>query len=651
MIELITALIILILPGLTVGLAAGLRGWALASTAGMVSYAVIAMTGTACTLTGVRYSPAVLLGSTVVIAASAAAVEWIRRRRTGRPGSSETPRWRGWRGLAVLAATALGCGIGFWVVFEASRQLTGVPQDWDATFHGNATRYIAETGDADPAGLAEINRYDQPAGFYYPNGYYLMASVAYRLAAHYSGGDSALPAHTATIALIPSLLTIGLVGLVHRFGGRAGLAAAIAVLSAAASALPYHLILRGPLTPYAVGVVLIPGFLVLLHLTLQRRSPALAVLTGAATAALMSIHPSVAITAAVFGLALLTQRWLTAPRRLPRDVVPLTLAGALALGLSVPAILGSLDSVAEIPVFFWPADLPAPHAIGDLITFSHLSPYPQWFLFLPLVAGLTAVRDLRPMWWVLGASAVFGGLYLLSAAYPQPFVGMLNRPWWNDRWRLIAVATLGAILLAAHGTVVLADLTRRCAGALAAGLPAGLGAGLGRAVHRMPVAPALVAGVLALGSNGFYAQHNANRIEPQFANGPSITELELEGIRMLATMVAPDARVMNQNGDGSATMYAIAGVRPVYGHIEPWLSPAQDLLQRRFNRIDTDPAVQAAVARLNIRYVFLSESYIRPWLGRPEGLQNLDQVKAVELVYQNPEVQIYRVIRPASADS
>ena len=656
MTELVAVLTVLVLPGLAVGLAAGLRGWALVATAGMVSYAVVAATGTVCALTGLSFSPISLLGGTVLAAAVLAGgrAVWSPRRRSA--GGTPLPaRWAGWRNVAVMAATALGCGIGFWVVFAASDGFSGVPQDWDAQFHANAIRHVAETGNADPASLAAINRYDDPDGFYYPNRYYLMAAAAFRLS-----GGSVLLTHDATIALIPPLLTLGLVGLLHRFRARPALAAATAVLSATASALPYDLITRGPLTPYATGVVLIPAFLVLLHRALgatgdprsERRSMTAAVLAGVSAAALAGIHPSVAITAAVFALALLAQRWLGAPRAIAGDLLPITVVGVLALMLSVPAILGSLDSVAETPVFEWPADLPAAHAIGDLIAFSHLSPYPRWFLLLPLIAGVMAIRTLRPLWWVLGASAVFGGLFLLSAAYPQPFVGMLNRPWWNDRWRIVAIATVGTILLAAHGAVVLSDILRRRGVAVLGALPGFLGTGGARLAGWAPVAPLLVAGVLAMGSNGFYAAENAERLEPQFADGPGMSDLELEGMKVLATMVPPGARVMNQNNDGSSAMYAVAGVRPVNGHIEVgWRSPAQELLLEKFNKIDTNLRVQAAVERLNIEYVFLSDGYLRPQFHRAQGLRYLDRVESTELVYANPDVQIYRVHAPGPTEN
>ncbi len=37
-------------------------------------------------------------------------------------------------------------------------------------------------------------------------------------------------------------------------------------------------------------------------------------------------------------------------------------------------------------------------------------------------------------------------------------------------------------------------------------------------------------------------------------------------MRVLATVVPPGERVLNDRGDGSAWMYAIAGVLPVAGH-------------------------------------------------------------------------------------
>jgi hypothetical protein len=354
--------------------------------------------------------------------------------------------------------------------------------------------------------------------------------------------------------------------------------------------------------------------------------------------------------AAVFAVAMIAERWLLDRGRIPRDLLMLAGTGAATAALALPAVLGSFNSVADAPVYVWPADLPAAHAVGDLIGFSHLSQYPRWFLVLPLLAGVVGLRRLRPLWWLLAGAAVFGGLFVLSASYVHPLIPQLTRPWWNDRWRIVAVATLGTTVLAAHGIVVLSDAVRRRSIRLTAPLHGGFGDRLRTALRASPVVPLLVVGALAVGSNGFYVEQNTDRVlRGQYLPGPGLSPLERDGVRRLAELVPPGARVLNQDGDGSAWMFAMAGVRPVNGHIETaGRSPTQELLHQRFNRIDTDRQVREAVDRLGVRYVFVGRGYVRPWFRRADGLRRLDLVRSLELVYENPDVRIYRVL-PAPA--
>ncbi|HET8640453.1 MAG TPA: DUF6541 family protein, partial [Pseudonocardiaceae bacterium] len=405
-----------------------------------------------------------------------------------------------------------------------------------------------------------------------------------------------------------------------------------------------------PLVNYATGVVLVPAFLIMLYRAVGDRSWTMSGLTAASAAALLVIHPGAAFVAVVFAVAMIAERWLLGPRGIPRDLLMLAGIGAVTAVLALPAVLGSLNSFADAPVYVWPADQPAAHALGDLLGFSHLSAFPRWFLVLPLFAGIVGLRRLRPLWWLLAGSAVFAGLFLLSASYQHPLIPLLTRPWWNDRWRIIAVATIGAIVLAAHGMVVLSDAVRRRSLRFAAALPGGFGNGVRTALRASPLVPLVVVGALAIGSNGFYLEENALRVQRgQYLPGPGLSPLEREGVAKLATLVPPGARVMNQDGDGSAWMFALTGVRPVNGHIETaGLSPTQKLLQQRFNRLDTDPQVRAAVERLDIRYVFVGRGYVRPNFRRADGLRRLDLVSSLELVYENPDVRIYRVLNGPS---
>src|SRR5699024_6288858 len=61
-------------------------------------------------------------------------------------------------------------------VLIATRGLSAIPQNWDAIFHGGATRFIAETGRAGVTDLAPVS---QPANphFFYPDTYHAFASL------------------------------------------------------------------------------------------------------------------------------------------------------------------------------------------------------------------------------------------------------------------------------------------------------------------------------------------------------------------------------------------------------------------------------------------------------------------------------------------
>lgn len=654
--------VLLVVPGLLLAAALGVRGWALAATSPLATYAIVAAAGTVCTFTGLRWGPATFAGAVVVFVGLALLARrlWFAPPADA-PSDAPPDPWAGWRGWAVVGAAVVGAAVGTLVLFDATHGLTVPPQDWDAPFHANATRFIADTGDADPSALSFVNRYESTEPYYYPNGWHLFTALVHDV--------TGAPIHVVfdvSIVSIAPLLTVGLVGLLRTLGARPALAAVTALLSNAASALPYDLILRGPLITYGTGVVLVPAFLVLLHRAITGRSVAAAVLCAASAAALQVVHPGAAIVAAVFAIALVAQRWASLWRADRGAIVPdlrmLGLTALVAAVLAAPALIGSYTSVAEAAVFFWPADQPAAWAFGDVVGFAHLSEAPRWALTIGLLLGLTALRPLRPVWWLLAGSAVFATLFVLAASYQHPLISQLTRPWWGDKWRLIAVATIGAIVLAAHGVVVLADVLAR------------------RLPRFAPAALVLVVAAVAWTTSGFYAEDDRDRLRgSQFGDGPGLTRFEQQAIEALPRFVPPGAMVMNQNSDGSAWMYSMTGIKPVNGHIEVarvpadsdlsrrvttidppppgpdvevfTMSDAQMLLHKRFNRIDTDPEVRATVERLNVQYVIVGRGHVRTWFRRAEGLRGLESVRSLELVYENPDARIYRVLPAADTSS
>ena len=220
-----------------------------------------------------------------------------------------------------------------------------------------------------------------------------------------------------------------------------------------------------------------------------------------------------------------------------------------------------------------------------------------------MLVGVLRIRTLGRLRWLLASGLVFAVLFLLTASSDAAWVNALTRPWWNDRWRFIGLCVVPIGVLAGHG---LTELYRglRPAG----GRPAGpRGCASGRAV-----AGVLVAALFLTLSAGLYAGQNTDRMRLYAPNGPVVSDDEVEAMRVLATLVPPGERVLNDRGDGSAWMYAIAGVLPVAGHYNASrIGPDAYMLAGNFRDYPTDPIVREAVARLGVHYVMLGRGFVR----------------------------------------
>ena len=132
-------------------------------------------------------------------------------------------------------------------------------------------------------------------------------------------------------------------------------------------------------------------------------------------------------------------------------------------------------------------------------------------------------------------------------------------------------------------------------------------------------------------------------------DGPVVSHDEAQAMRVLATLVPPGERVLNDRGDGSAWMYAIAGVLPVAGHYNASrIGPDAFTLAGNFRDYPVDPQVREAVARLGVHYVMLGRGFVREDYRRQWGFRGLENKPWLEEVYRNPDAVIYR-IRPTEA--
>ncbi|SDX49358.1 hypothetical protein SAMN05661080_00165 [Modestobacter sp. DSM 44400] len=633
----VVSLLALSLPGMALGLLAGLRPSTALACSPVFSYGVITTSATVASFLPFSWNPVALVVATglaglLVVAARLAtgrARPWRERLAIERPQRPSL------RGLLVAGGVAGGGLLSAGVLLAGFGRLGAPNQDWDYVFHASAVRLIADSGDLAPTAMRQINDWESTS-FYYPNTFHGLAAVVEDLT-----GGTVFEVLNSQAMLVCLVAGLGLAGLLHRLGAPLAVTATAPVLLAGFASFPYDVLWRGPLLPYAAGVAAIPAFLLVLDIALSRRSPALTLLFGLSAAGLLGLHPSTALSAGIFVIVYLLVRWVRSPRTVAPDLLVLVAAGVLAVAAAVPAIRGAITT-GEAANIDWPAVESPGQAAGDLLLLNHEAPAPQYWLAALLVVGLLTVVRARYMWGWLGGAAVTFGLFVMAAASDSQLVAAVTGPWWNDRWRFAALTVLGFAPLAAHGLWTLAQTAQR-------GFRRVLGARGRRVTVRTATGALVAAGLLLVvaGSNGLYAGSNATRVEPNYRQERTLNATEVAAMLWLARH-SSGGTIMNDSKDGSAYLSAVAGLHPLFGHIVeprviPTMGPTQQLLLEHFNCLDSDADVRAAVEELDIRYVFLGSGYVRPDFGRVPGLVGVDESPSLELVHTAPGVQVYAV--------
>ena len=107
---------------------------------------------------------------------------------------------------------------------------------------------------------------------------------------------------------------------------------------------------------------------------------------------------------------------------------------------------------------------------------------------------------------------------------------------------------------------------------------------------------------------------------------------------------ARDTLIGNANTDGTAWMYAVAGLHPLWTHYDYPVQQGPGYHRFIFwayaDDADTDPRVAEAVKALNIRYVLTSTPVVLKF-AMPDGLVSLDESRSWEKIYDNGEDRIY----------
>jgi hypothetical protein len=255
-----------------------------------------------------------------------------------------------------------------------------------------------------------------------------------------------------------------------------------------------------------------------------------------------------------------------------------------------------------------------------------------------LAAVGAIVLVIRRVWWPLAVWALLVvSIVHSSAPFGGPIgaiTGKFSDLFYSDPRRLSGVITMLLAAAAGLGVFTLAS-------AIVAGARRLTGKGGPRAWN---AATAAIVAAVSIGIGLAYLPR-AQFLFGEKYDRVMVDAKDLQAWAYLATLPgAHDTLIGNANTDGTAWMYAVANLHPLWTHYD---YPVQQgpgyhrfMLWAYADDADNDPRVAEAVKALNIRYVVTSTPVVRGFV-MPDGLVSLDRSRSWEKIYDNGEARIY----------
>jgi len=636
---LVTALLLLVLPGALVAAGAGLN-WPLAVAVGpALTYGVVGLAIVPFGAIGIPWNATTAAAALVVVGAAAYSLargmrSLLERRRSIHVAAPSATLWPI---LTVAAGTLLGVLLIGWAAVRGIPDWQSIPSTWDAVWHANTVRFILDTGQASPTHMGELRNVETHAALYYPSAFHALTAVLCQLTGAAPTTGYTLAGLAASVWLFPvsaALLTWNLLQRVTSTAVTAVSAGTAAAVSASFTALPYVEFGTAAMPNLVAYGLVAPAFALITSVrTLRDR-------IGVAVLALLGVF-SVHLTGGVVTVLLVAAWWLC-----PKDGAlwnPLrgkrrdTLALAAVLIPTALLLLPQLLSVRK------QAEIIAGHAFlthegrksglrdALLMHTRHLNDFPIQYALVALAAAGAAVLVARKVWWPLALWAVLVvGVVQSSAPLGGPVgavVGTFTDLFYSDPRRIMAAMTLLLIPMAGVGLAALAGLISKPTGARA-----------------RPVLTGLLLVTATVGLAWHYLPRHAFLFGDKY-DSVMVDARDLQAYAYLADLPgAHDTVIGNANVDGSAWMYAVADLHPLWTHYDypqqQGPGPERFIFWAFADDADTDPRVAAAVHDLNIRYVLISSPTVRGF-SLPDGLVSLEKSRSWAKIYDNGGASIY----------
>ena len=634
------AVLLLVVPGAMVARASRLPLPVAVAVGPALTYGVVALAIVPFGAIGIPWNGWTALFALVVVIALAACLPLALGRFRDRDAEALSIS-RG-PALAVAAGVMLGAALIGVAAVKGLPHWQSIPSTWDAVWHANTVRWIIDTGQASPTHMGELRNVETHDALYYPSTFHALAAVFSQVTGAAPTTAYTLSSLAVSVWLFPAsaaALTWHLLRSRFDQWRAAGAAATAAALSASFTAIPYVEFDTASMPNLAAYGIAVPTMLLVVSALRHRDRIPLAVL---ALLGVFSVHITGGVVTVTFVIAwwLFDGLWHPVRGRLS-DFVALVIMAVPTVLLLLPQFVGVLQQ-AEIIVghAFVTHEGKKRGLIDALVQHTrHLNDYPiQWALIVLAAIG-GAILVYKRVWWPLVLwLGLVGAIVHSSAPFGGPIgavIGKYSDLFYSDPRRLSAVVTMLLTTAAGIALFTLVSVAvrgiRRLAGDRA------------RPALWYGATAAVLVAVSVITAYHYFPRHR--QLLGEKYDSVIIDNKDLEAFAYLATLPgARDTLIGNANTDGTAWMYAVSGLHPLWTHYDYPVQQGPGYHRFIFwayaDDADTDPRVAEAVKALNIRYVLTSTPVVLKF-AMPDGLVSLDKSRSWEKIYDNGEDRIY----------
>lgn len=618
---------LVVLPGLLLSYAFGLRSLAAWAMAPVITVAFVAVLGVAAGTAGVGWSVPLVLVATVITAGVIAGGSWLLRHRL-RAAPADPREVR----LAALAGLGSAVVLGGLTVVLGLHKPDQVSQTFDAVFHYNAVAWILDSRNASSLTMNGLGTVDLPGGFYPAAWHDLTSLLVLATGSTILLSTNMLSAVAAIVVWPLSCLLLAR----QVFGPARAALAVTGVLSIAFTAFPWGLLGFGVLWPNLLAMTLAPaGMAVVLSLCGLATDDAIGRGRAWLLLPVVAAAETLAQTNVVFSLAVLSLFPVgVALTRRSRRLAGSGQTARAALEPAAAVLLAGLGwwfsatspALAAVRTQYWPPFESPAQAVGQVLLNATQGPVRTpgftalWALSIVVVIGIVLCAKRSEHRWLIAGYAISAALYVLSAAINRPDTQKFTGYWYNDAYRLGAMLPIVCVPLAVAGTV---HLARRAHGFLLGHRESpGDSPGAGRrrigalpAFRSAAVPVVLVVLLLGLLTKGLYLGDRVQTLT--YRRTDALTGVNGEGwlldprarafFTKIATEIPPGAVVADNPWDGSALLWAVADRKTLFPHVAMISTPEQLYLAAHLIDVGSDPRVCGIARHLHVGYLLIGD--------------------------------------------